>query len=199
MVAEPTPRGMAEEEFVAWCDEDTRAEYVDGEVIIMSPESVVSETVRGFLYKVLSWFVETHELGMVFGPHLQVRLRPGLWRVPDLIFISHGRQHLLRPNHLEGAPDLVMEIVSDDSVERDWRTKYHEYEQAGVREYWVIDPPHQRVGVYRLNEAGRFEDVPIQEGAFHSSVVNGFWIRPEWLWREPLPNTAEISRILGVL
>lgn len=199
MVAEPIPLGMTEEEFVAWCDEDIRAEFVDGEVIIMSPESVVSETVRGFLYKVLSWFVETHELGVVFGPNLQIRPRAGLRRMPDLMFISNERRHLLHAAHFEGAPDLAMEIVSDDSVERDWRTKYHEYAQGGVREYWVIDPPHQRVAVYRLNESGQHEDIPIQDGAFHSTVVNGFWIRPEWLWQEPLPHTAEILRTLGVL
>ena len=83
--------GMTETEFVAWCDEDVRAEYVDGKVITMSPESVNDERLRWFIGTILQIFVESHDLGEIFGPNLQIRLRPRLRRIPDLLFISQAR------------------------------------------------------------------------------------------------------------
>ncbi|MBI2875267.1 MAG: Uma2 family endonuclease [Candidatus Tectomicrobia bacterium] len=191
---------MTEEEFVACCrDEDVKAEFVDGRVIIVPPESRRDEAIRWFVGTVLHIFVEHHHLGEVYGPNLTARLRVGLRRVPDLLFISHDRLSLLRESHLEGAPDLTLEIVSPDSAARDWHDKYLEYEAAGVREYWVIDPQVQRMDVYQLNETGRYEALPQEEGVYRSAAVPGFWLRPDWLWQEPLPGTLEILRELGVL
>jgi len=132
------PRSMTEEEFEAWCDEDVRAEYVDGEVIVHTPVSTRYNDVMWFLGTLLNMFVSHHGLGRVYGPELQVRLRPGLRRVPDLLFVAKARTEIIHERHVEGAPDLVIEIVSPDSVVRDWREKYFEYEAAGVQEYWVI-------------------------------------------------------------
>jgi len=133
-------RPMTEEEFEAWCDEDVRAEYVDGEVIVHTPASTRHNDVMWFLGTLLNLFASHHDLGRVLGPELQVRLRPGLRRVPDLFFVAKARADIIHEKHIEGAPDLVIEIVSPDSVVRDWREKYFEYEAAGIREYWVIDP-----------------------------------------------------------
>ncbi len=189
---------MTEEEFVAWCDEDTRAEFVDGEVIRLSPESLQDEQLRWFVGSVLRTFVEQRGLGIVSGPNFQTRLRVGLRRIPDLIFVSQERAHLLQRTHLEGAPDLAMEIVSPDSVARDWRDKYLEYERAGVREYWVIDPQSRQVELYCLHK-GQFVARRKKQGAYHSEVVKGFHLRPEWLWQQPLPAVLDTLKELGVL
>lgn len=191
---------MTEEEFVAgYRDEDVKAEFVDGRVIIVPPESRQDEKIRWFVGKVLGIFIECHNLGEVYGPNLTARLRVGLRRVPDLLFVSSDRLPLLQENHIEGAPDLAMEIVSPDSAARDWHDKYLEYEATGVREYWVIDPRVRRVDVYHLNDAGRYEALPLEEGIYRSRVVPGFWLRPDWLWQEPLPGTLDILRELGLL
>jgi Uma2 family endonuclease len=189
---------MTEEEFVAWCDEDTRAEFADGEVIPLSPESWQDEQLRWFIGSVLRTFVEQRGLGIISGPNFQTRLRVGLRRIPDLLFVSQERAHLLQKNHLEGAPDMVMEIVSPDSVARDYREKYLEYEQAGVREYWIVDPQSKRVDVYYL-EKGRYIAQKKKRGAYHSKVVAGFFLRPQWLWQQPLPSVLDTLRTLGVL
>lgn len=191
---------MTEEEFVAgYRDEDVKAEFVDGRVIIVPPESRQDEKIRWFVGKVLGIFIECHNLGEVYGPNFTARLRVGLRRVPDLLFVSSDRLPLLQENHIEGAPDLAMEIVSPDSAARDWHDKYLEYEATGVREYWVIDPRVRRVDVYHLNDAGRYEALPLEEGIYRSRVVPGFWLRPDWLWQEPLPGTLDILRELGLL
>jgi Uma2 family endonuclease len=193
------PITMTEAQFIVWMDEDVKAEFVDGKVIIVAPESSKSERLRWFIGKVLSTFVEHHGLGEVFGPNFRIRVRQGLWRVPDLLFVARERAHLIKETYLDGAPDLVMEIVSPDSVARDWREKYLDYEQAGVREYWVIDPQSRRVDVYHLGESGRYEALPLKEGIYHSTVVIGFFLRPEQLWQEPLPKTIDLLRELGIV
>jgi Uma2 family endonuclease len=112
-----TLRPMTEEEFVAWCDEDIKAEYVDGEVVVHTPSSTQHVLLCGFLGTLLRMHVDAHDLGIVAGPEWQVRLRPQLRRVPDLLFIAKERASIVRVAHIEGAPDLIIEIVSPDSEE----------------------------------------------------------------------------------
>ena len=141
---------LTEAEFVAWCDEDTRAEWVDGEVIMMSPANIEHLLLESWLHAVLRQFTEWHGLGIVLD-NAQVRLaNQARRRVPDLVFLCKDRLDLLKHAHIEGAPDLIVEIVSPDSQSRDWREKYLDYQAAGVREYWVIDPMSQHAEVYAL-------------------------------------------------
>jgi Uma2 family endonuclease len=189
---------MTEEEFEAWYDEDVKAEYVDGEVIVHSPVSTRHSDVVLFMAGLMRIVAQQHDLGRVLGPELQVRLRPGLRRVPDLLFVTKERADIIQPTLVEGAPDLIVEIVSPDSVERDWRDKYLEYQAAGVGEYWVVDLEYQRMAVYRLDEQGRYQAVPAEEGVHRSQVLSGFWLRAEWLWQEPLPNELGVAREMGL-
>ncbi len=189
---------ITEEEFEAWCDEDVRAEFVDGEVIVLSPETLLDERLRWWLGGILSLYAEHHDLGEVFGPNLQVRLRPKLRRLPDLIFVVKRRLNLLQRTRLEGAPDLALEIVSEDSTKRDFRIKFAEYERYGVREYWLIVPMTQRIYAYRRGRDGKFHPIPMPEGILRSQVVKGFWLKVNWLWEEPLPPKEWVLRQLGV-
>jgi Uma2 family endonuclease len=190
---------MTEEEFETWCDEDIKAEYVDGEVIVHSPVSTRHSDAVLFLAGLMRIIVQQHDLGRVLGPEVQVRLRPGLRRVPDLLFVAKKRADMIQLTLIEGAPDLIVEIVSPDSVERDWREKYLEYQAAGVGEYWVVDLEYQRMAVYRLDEQSRYQAVPAEEGVYRSQVLSGFWLRAEWLWQEPLPNELDVAREMGLI
>ncbi len=193
-----TSGGMTEDEFEAWCDEDVKAEYVDGKVIVHSPVSTRHSDVVLFLAGLMRVIVQQRNLGRVSGPEVQVRLRPGLRRVPDLLFVAQERADVIKPTLVEGAPDLIVEIVSPDSVERDWRDKYLEYQMAGVGEYWVIDLAYQRMAVYRRDEHGRYQAVAAEEGVHCSQALPGFWLRAEWLWQEPLPNELDVAREMGL-
>lgn len=187
----PMPdRKLSEEEFVAWCDEDKKAEWVDGRVVMMSPANTAHVRITTFLLSLIKIFVEDRDLGEVFGPELTTRLSPRIRRVPDLMFVAKERLPNVGPTHLEGPPDLALEIVSPDSVERDWRAKYADYQAAGVREYWVIDPAHQRVEAYRLVD-GEYQSIAHDQGRVASSVLGGFYLREEWLWRAELPKVRE--------
>jgi len=192
-------RPMTEEEFEAWCDEDVCAEYVDGEVIVHSPVSTRHNRITWFLGRLLQQYVEQHGLGEVLGPELQVRLRPDLRRVPDLLFVATERLAIVGQTYVDGAPDLIVEIVSPDSVARDWRDKFLEYQAAGVSEYWVIDSAYRRAEFYALGEEGQYHLLPVEEGVVRSTAVPGFWLRPDWLWQEPLPGVLDTARELGIL
>jgi Uma2 family endonuclease len=118
--------------------------------------------------------------------------------VPDLIFVAAENSVTITQTEIDGAPDLVVEIVSPDSVERDWRDKYFEYEKAKIREYWVIDPLSKRFQMYCLNAKGKFVAQPLEKGILKSNVLPKFWLKAEWLWQEPLPNVVAVAKELKI-
>jgi len=194
----PQTMFMTEDDFLEFCDEDTRAEYLNGEVIVHSPASFKHEDISDFLHSVMRLFNEQHQLGVKPGSNFQVRLRAGLRRIPDLMFIAKGNKGQLKRTEFDGIPDLIIEIVSPDSVVRDWREKYFEYEQAGVREYWVIDPGNDKMEVYYLGDHGSFERQKPEKGILKSKVLTNFWVKADWLWQASLPNVMEMARELKI-
>lgn len=188
----PPSKRMTEEEFLAWCHEEMRAEWVDGEVIIISPVSTDHGRLTRFVLSLLNDYAQERDLGEALGPEVFVRVNSKRRRLPDVFFVAKERSGLLLENHFEGAPNLIVEVVSDESVDRDWRDKYLEYERAGVDEYWVIDPLYQRVEAYALKAGkGYWSIVPV-EGKIMSRVLPGFYLRREWLWQRPLPKVPTI-------
>jgi len=192
------PMHLTEEEFLEFCDEDTKAEYIDGEVIVHSPVSNRHSRIATFLTTILQLYIDQHQLGTIWGENFQIRPRTGLRRIPDLIFISVDNQVSVTNSEVDGAPDLVVEIVSYDSIERDWRVKYLEYEKAGIKEYWVIDPIYEKMTIYCLNEPGKYEAQKAENKILKSKVLRDFWIKPEWLWQEPLPNVISVAKELKI-
>ena len=192
---------MSFEEFLDWCDEDTRAEWVDGEVIVLSPATYEHQDISDFLISILRVYVQARHLGWVCSAPFLMRL-PELNRArePDILFVSEGRREIVRETYLEGPADLVVEIVSEESLARDRREKFIEYEKAGVKEYWLLDPQKGCAEFYQLDEKGHFKAVlPDEEGVYRSRVLCGFWLRVSWLWESPLPPTIRIlAEIAGV-
>jgi Uma2 family endonuclease len=176
---------MTYEEFLEWIDEDTLAEWVDGEVIMTSPASFRHQAIVQFLVAVLGTFVQERRLGVVCSAPFQMKLEQS-GREPDLLFITNEHRNRLKANYLDGPADLVVEVVSPESTTRDRGDKFFEYEQAGIPEYWLIDPTRQSAEFYRLDERGRYQTVQSGEtGVFHSEVIQDFWLQLEWLWQPP--------------
>jgi len=187
---------MTEAQFEQWSDEDLRAEWVDGEIIIMAPVSDTHDDLNNWFSTLLRMYVEEHDLGII-RTNMNLRFSTQRrWRCPDLFFIARDRQHLMHPTYFDGAPDLAIEFVSPDSQSRDRRDKFKEYEKAGVREYWIIDPLSKTVELYRL-ERKRFQAVEDANGILASSVLPKFRIKPEQLWRKPLPKVSTVLRQLA--
>lgn len=184
---------LTEAQFAAWCPEAIRAEWVDGRVYLMSPSNVEHDELTVWFIRLLGDFVESHDLGSIFQ-NVFVRLAAQRRRrVPDVLFISKDRANVIRPTYLDGAPDLMIEIVSPDSQSRDRREKYLDYEKAGVREYWIVDPLSKTVEVSRL-ERKSFRKVDEIDGVIHSTVLKGFRVKTAQLWSRPLPKVSSVLR-----
>jgi Uma2 family endonuclease len=184
---------MSFEEFMAWA-EDKHAEWVEGEGIIFMPAKKYHQLVLGFLHQLMGLFVHFTQAGTVLVTPFAMRAEPdGPVREPDILFVA--REHLARltENLLLGPADLIVELISDESVRRDRHEKFHEYRQAGVREYWVIDPrpDRHRADFFRLDADGQYELFATEDDdRVDCGALAGFWLRPSWLWevetRDPL-------------
>jgi Uma2 family endonuclease len=95
----------------------------------------------------------------------------------------------------------VVEVVSDDSVARDRADKFYEYQAAGIKEYWIIDPRPgcQRVDFYVLDDEGRYQPIPVDpNGRYHATLLPGLWLRVAWvLAAEPPDVLPALAQIVG--
>jgi Uma2 family endonuclease len=173
-----------------------KVEWVDGEAIVHMTTLTRHARQTGFSFNLLSGFVRIFDLGEVFADQLgmDIPVRPSV-RAPDILFVAREHAALLQRRGLFGAADLIMEFASQDSITRDYREKYEEYRRAGVREYIIVDSREgkHRFVFYRLDANGDYAEVtPDTEGRYHSSVLPGFWINPDWFWQEPLPIVEDV-------
>jgi len=202
MALAPPETSLTFEEFLDWLDEDTRAEWADGEVLVTSPASDSHQDISRFLIALLSHVAEHDDAGIVRPAPFLVRLPPPLQRArePDIVFVAREHLDRLRPTYLDGAPDLVVEIVSPESVARDRGEKYVEYEQAGVREYWLIDRDRRQAEFYLLGADGRYRlALGGSDGEYRSTVLPRLRLEVEWLWRDRLPKLIDVLRTLELL
>lgn len=187
---------MSYEEFLSRVGEDVHAEWVAGEVIVFMPPTDRHQAIVVFLVKLLGLFVDLFDLGEVRVAPLEMRARPdGPAREPDVLFVARAHLDRLTAARLIGPADLVVEIVSNDSVTRDSVDKFAEYRAAGVREYWPFDPRpgQERANFYRLAVDGTYQAMPLDaDGRYHAMILPGFWFDPTWLWQDPLPKVAPL-------
>ncbi len=104
---------------------------------------------------ILREFVNKHGLGTVRIAPLPVRLWPGKIREPDILYVSHEHADRIGEQYY-GPPDLAMEIISPSTELTDRRDKFSEYAQAGIQEYWLVDPEDRTVEVFTLQK-GEYE------------------------------------------
>ncbi len=200
-VIETVTLPMCYKDYLVWSGEDGISEWVDGQVIVHATPDVRHQELVSFLNSVAGWYVSCFRLGVLYVAPLEVKLWPnGPSREPDLLFLAESNLDRVTPDRVVGPPDLIIEIVSDDSVHRDCVNKYGEYERAGVPEYWIIDnrPGQQRALFYQLAPECQYQRVPIEEdGIYRSAVLPGFWLRVDWLWQENLNFLPALAELIG--
>jgi len=132
--------------------DDKRYELIEGD-LLMTPAPVprhqrISRKIEFQLEK----FVTEKDLGEVFDAPCDVRLDDENVVQPDIMFISKDRLHIIGEKNIQGAPDLVIEILSESTAYRDLVQKKKLYARFGVREYWVVDPGEHFVEMYTLKQ-----------------------------------------------
>lgn len=193
---------MSFEAFMRWA-EGKHAEWVDGEVIVFMTAKESHQVVLNFLNHLMDMFAAMLNLGKVRIAPYAMRAEPqGSVREPDILFVSQENASRLTESMLEGPADLIVELISDESVRRDRDEKFREYRRAGVREYWIIDPRpgRQRADFFRLDAEGQYELYATEDDErVESQVIAGFWLRPFWLWQvdelDPLMTFLEIRGV----
>jgi Uma2 family endonuclease len=178
---------VTEEMFDELVDEDTKAELIDGVMIVHSPASMEHDNIGGFTRGLMSFYSDAQGLGVVLGPDSLIHLAPGRKCAPDVFFIRQERMPMPLPKEFEGVPDLVVEVLSPSNRRYDLRDKRLIYREAGVGEVWFIDAALRQIILDRRQVGSYTEDI-IPAGRVSSAVLPGFWLDASWLWATPLPN-----------
>ena len=133
-------------------------ELIDGEKFMPPSPGEAHQRINIRLGSWLHMFVEDGGLGRVYIAPFDVVLSDVDVVQPDLLFISNERADIVTRANVRGAPDLVVEIRSPSTANRDWTIKRDLYAKYGVREYWVVDPDARKVWVMALGDQG-FDEV----------------------------------------
>jgi Uma2 family endonuclease len=152
-------------------------QLIGGE-LVMTPapvpyHQIVSLNIQFELIK----FVRDRKLGRVIAAPIDVYFSEIETYQPDIIFISKDRLYIIGERKIEGAPDLVVEVLSSSTARYDLKHKKDVYEQNGVKEYWIVDPAKRSIEVYENTDYGfnLFEKVE-QDGTVSSKFIDGFSI-----------------------
>ena len=136
--------------------DDERYELLDGNLMMVPAPNMKHQQVLLTLTLKLGNFTKEHGLGRVCVAPCDVVLSDTDVVQPDLLFISRAREHTLTDDNVRGAPDLVIEILSPSTADRDLGYKYELYGRHGVLEYWIVDPMAETIAVHRQGN-GRLE------------------------------------------
>ncbi len=133
-----------------------RYELIEGELFVTAAPNTEHQRKVGRLYRLLAEYVDKNGLGEVFVAPFDVVLDPGTVLQPDIVFVSKTRSSIIKEAGTGGAPDLVVEVLSDSTRVVDRFVKRDRYAEHGVPEYWLLDPFEVRLEVLRL-EGGKYK------------------------------------------
>ena len=178
------PQGQwTENDYFALPDTNRYVELSEGRLIIPPHPTYSHQEALKRLFLRLHTFVEKNGLGTVEIAPLPVRLWPGKIREPDILFVANEHQDRIGEK-VFGVPDLVVEVISPATHEVDRGEKFFEYAQAGVREYWLVDPKKHTVEVYVLQ--GRAYEPLGKFGSgerARSEIIPGFEVEVDELFQ----------------
>jgi Uma2 family endonuclease len=176
------------ETYRALVKDGQKADLIDGVIYMASPDTRLNNSLNGFLYQLIEGFTAAREIeGFAFFSRFSCKISDFRAPEPDVGYVRPERVHLVQERHMLGAPDIAVEIVSRDSRQRDYGDKRALYQDAGVAEYWIIDPLKTQALFLGL-KAGGYEPLPLDaDHIFHCTVIPNFWLDVHWLFAKPLP------------
>jgi Uma2 family endonuclease len=153
-------------------------ELLNGILVRRTAPSVTHQRISRKILRFLDTFINEKKLGEVFTAPIDVYFDGKNGVQPDLVFIKTDRLFIIEnEDYINGAPDLVVEVISPGSIRRDRVEKKDLYEQYAVKEFWLIDPQNKTVEIYTMeNNAYRLHEFQEQTGKITSLVLEGFEI-----------------------
>ena len=159
--------------------DDKRYEIIDGELFMVPSPNESHQNILGYIFNCIFNYTRKTKLGSVYCAPFDVLFSEADIVQPDIIFVANKNKNIITKNNIQGAPDLLIEILSSGTSRRDLGVKKKLYAKNGVREYWIVDPAQETVEVFNLKE-GVFLGKSYRAGEagqtsrLSSSVIQGF-------------------------
>jgi Uma2 family endonuclease len=172
----PQPKLLTYEDYARLTPPDSgNYELRNGKIEFMASPIPSHQDISMRLSAFLGMHVLTHNLGKLFAAPMDTQFTEHDTFQPDLLFISNERLGIIGDKKIEGAPDLVVEILSPGNTAKEMSYKRHVYESTGVREYWFIEPEKRTLSQYeRVGDELRWQRTLTPADALRSAVVAGF-------------------------
>ncbi len=170
-------------------------EWVGGVLIKMTPVSARHDGLTRFLDRLIGGYLDLTNLGQIRSAPFVMRVGKSR-REPDLQVILNDNPGELTDTYMDGPADICIEIVSPSNEAVDYGDKFREYEQAGVREYWIFDPMRQETRFHRLNSKGTYTQVIPEDGKYTTPLLPDFVLDVSLLWQDDLPDLFTVAQMV---
>ena len=185
----------ARKHFYEIIDENKKMEFINGEIIFHSPVKIEHNTATGMLYKLLHSFVTKNDLGFVGIEKILVSLTRNDYE-PDVCYFGKSKSEKFERGQMQfPAPDLVVEVLSKSTAEKDRTTKFDDYAAHGVSEYWIIDAENEIIEQYYLQDEAYELLLKAKDGTIQSVVLQDFKIQIRAVFDEQT-NLDELKRLI---
>jgi Uma2 family endonuclease len=142
-------RKLTYDDYLLFPEDGQRHELLDGEHFVTNAPSRWHQKAVSKLVYLFMDFLSREPLGEVYTGPFEVFFAEHDVALPDLVFVSRERAGILTDRNIQGAPDLIVEVLSPSTRQADELVKHGIYQRFGVREYWLADPRRQTVRVFR--------------------------------------------------
>jgi len=198
MVAREQVDHITFEEFLVLYEGRHAEWHPDGTVEEMLSVGLTHICIMEFLIVLFLFYKKAHpEVRVVFAPY-PIKITGVPAREPDLLIMVGETAQRLTENYIDGAPDIAVEVVSPESRLRDYERKTRDYQQAGIREYWIIDPAWKKVDILELGADG-YTPRAAADGKFTSGILSDFALDPAILWEEGSPDPIALMRLVEAM
>lgn len=161
-------------QFYADIDDDMKAEFINGEIIIHSPVKKEHTDSTGSIYRLFHTYVLINELGYVGYEKVLCAFTRNDYE-PDVVYFNAEKAKSFKKGMWKfPIPDLIVEVVSKSTEERDRNLKFHDYESHGVSEYWIVDADKETVEQYLLQKNKYTLHFKANKGIIESKAIKGF-------------------------
>lgn len=144
-----TAQKLTYQDYLRFPDDGNRHELIDGAHYVTPAPALRHQQIVGDLYFHLRTHIQQHGGGQLFLSPLAVVFTLFDVVEPDLLYVSDARKHILTDKHVQGASDLVIEVISPTTRRRDRGVKLNLYDRKDVAEYWLVDPASNTIRVYQ--------------------------------------------------
>lgn len=171
------------EDYLELPNDGRRYEIIQGDLYVSPSPTSRHQVVLTRLLRALADFADSRLWGIVLPAPMDVLFSPTNVNQPDILGVARERMAIIKDNYVEGAPDLVVEIVSESTRRTDKIVKLKLYSEFGVREYWVVDPIIDSVELYTPGDGGLVRAREVSSGTVESQLLSGFSIAVEHLFK----------------